>query len=204
MELIDLSHVFSVKMPVFPGDERATLVEIATIKKDGYTNYQLRAGMHVGTHIDAPLHFIPEGKKISDFSLDRFYGSAKVVDARGKKEIDSDILKNVELVKDDIILFFTGHDQFYGKHDYFIDHPVLTEALAHKLIDVGIKMVGVDMASPDKYPFPLHKLFLENDILILENLTNLELLCGEDFELFAFPIKFETDAAFVRTIAKVE
>jgi len=204
MKLIDLSHTFGLGMPVFPGDEKASLVEVATVKKDGYTNYQLKAGMHVGTHIDAPLHFISEGKKISDFSLEHFYGSAKVIDVRGKYDIDVDSLKNIEITRGDIVLFFTGHDQFYGKHEYFIDHPILTETLACALIERGIKMVGIDAPSPDKYPFPLHKLFLKHDILILENLTNLESLSNKNFELFAFPIKFETDAAFVRTIAKLE
>jgi len=203
MKFIDLSHTFTPLMPVFPGDSKMSLIVAATMKKDGYINHLLTSGMHVGTHIDAPLHFIPGGKRISDISLDRFYGEAKVIDVRGKSIIDVDVLEHIDLVKDDIVLFFTGYDRFYGKQDYFVNHPVLTDSLAQRLVDVGVKMVGVDMGSPDKYPFAIHNLLLRNDILILENLTNLEMVGDKPFELFAFPIKFETDAAFVRTIAKV-
>jgi kynurenine formamidase len=204
MNLVDLSHTFSVSMPTFPGDDKATIVEVATIKKDGYTNHNLKSGMHVGTHVDAPLHFISEGKCISDISIDRFYGDGVLIDVRGKPVIDIDCLENIKIEKDDHVLFFTGHDQYYGAHDYFLDHPVITEKLAQYLIDKKIKMVGVDMPSPDKYPFAVHKLLLKQDILIIENLTNLKALVNKEFELFAFPIKFETDAAFVRTIAKIK
>jgi len=204
VKFIDLSHKFSAMMPIFPGDEKISLAEVANIKKDGYTNHRLSSGMHVGTHIDAPLHFIPDGKCISDFSLDHFYGPAVLIDVINKDVIDIDVLDGIEISKGDIVLFYTGHDKYYGKPEYFVDHPVLTEKLAQKLIDIGIKMIGVDMPSPDKYPFSLHKIFLGQNILIIENLTNMELLVGKSFELFAFPIKFETDAAFVRTVAKAK
>jgi len=204
MKLIDLSHKFGIGMPVYPGDAKIKLEEVCSIKKDGYTNHQVTSGMHVGTHIDAPLHFIPDGKRISEIPLDSFYGPAKIIDVRGKKEIDVDVIENVKINKGDIVLFFTGYDQFYGKPAYFEEQPVLTEALAQKLVDTGIKMVGVDLPGPDKYPFSLHKLFLRNEILIIENLINLESLLNKDFELFAFPIKFETDAAYVRAVAKIK
>lgn len=202
MSLIDLSHTFTSSMPIYPGDDKVVLDEVATIKKDGYTNHNLKSGMHVGTHIDAPLHFIPDGKRISEISINQFYGQGKLIDVRGVAAVDVDNVENVLISPEDIVLFFTGHDQFYGKHDYFLDHSVLTLQLAQYLIDKKIKMIGVDMPSPDKYPFHVHKLLLQHDILILENLTNLNMLLNKAFELFAFPIKFETDAAFVRTIAK--
>jgi len=204
VKLIDLSHKFIPRIPVYPGDEPVKLSQIASIDKHGFTNYQVTSGMHVGTHIDAPFHFISGGKCISDISLDRFYGPGVLVDVRNEKIIDREVLEGISINKDNVVLFLTGQDRFYGKPEYFQDYPVLTDLLAQKLVDLGIKMIGVDTASPDRYPFSLHKLFLKDDILILENLTHLEQLVGEKFELFAFPIKFETDAAFVRAVAKME
>ena len=204
VKLIDLSRLFTPGMPVYPGEPKMTLELCSTIKRDGYTNHQLISGMHVGTHIDAPLHFVQDGKKISDISLDRFYGSAVLVDARNKKVIDIDAIQKSDIKKDDIVLILTGHDRFYGKAEYFTEQPIITEEFARKMIEIGIKMLGVDMASPDTYPFSVHRLLLPNEILILENLTNLDQLIDQDFQLFAFPIKFEADAAFVRTVAKIE
>lgn len=204
MKLVDLSHIFIPGMPVYPGDIKIKLEEICSIKKDGYTNHQLTSGMHTGTHIDAPLHFIPEGKKISEISIDRFYGPGKIIDVRGQDEIDVSVLKNVSIDSGDIVIFFTGHDALYGNGAYFENQPVLTAVLAQKLVDLGVKMVGIDAPGPDKYPFSLHTLLLRHEILILEDLTNLESLLNNEFELFAFPIKFDADAAFVRTVAKIK
>jgi kynurenine formamidase len=64
-----------------------------------------------------------------------------------------------------------------------------------------VKAIGIDWYSPDKEPYPIHRILLENRILILENLTNLSALQGKDFDLFAFPLKIQADSSPVRAVA---
>lgn len=68
-ELIDLTHLFNDSMPVYPGDPCAKLYEIASISMDGYTDHKIETGMHVGTHMDGPLHYIEGGMFISEVPL---------------------------------------------------------------------------------------------------------------------------------------
>ncbi|HHX11699.1 MAG TPA: cyclase family protein, partial [Clostridiales bacterium] len=109
------------------------------------------------------------------------------------------------LVKeDDIVLLYTDYSKFYGSEEYYRKHPIISEELAKFLIHKKIKMIGIDMPSPDRYPFEIHKRLFENDILIIENLTNLaELLDADDFEVFAFPLKIQAEASMVRAVALI-
>ncbi len=58
MELIDLTHSFTNKMPVYSGDRTPVLKQAGGIDKYGFVHFELQSGMHVGTHMDAPLHMI--------------------------------------------------------------------------------------------------------------------------------------------------
>ena len=72
------------------------------------------------------------------------------------------------------------------------------------MIELGVKIVGMDTPSPDRPPFAIHKLLFKNDILIIENLTNLEeLLAHPQFDVIALPAKFDIEAAPVRVVAQV-
>jgi kynurenine formamidase len=65
-------------------------------------------------------------------------------------------------------------------------------------------MVGMDMPSPDKYPFEIHKLLFDNGIYIIENLMNLDKLLGiKKFEVIALPLKIKADSSIARVVAKV-
>lgn len=203
-EFIDLSQTFVNDTQIFPGDIKPTLKQLKSIKLDGYTNYQITTSMHVGTHIDAPFHMIENGKKHFELSLDRFCGKAKLIDARNEKNISVNLLKNITLQKDDIVLVLTGHYKYWNKPNYFENYPLVTEDFAQELVESEIKILGLDTPSPDIPPFPIHKLLFKNNILIIENLTNLEqLLNYKNFEVYAFPPKFETDSSPVRVVAKI-
>ena len=109
----------------------------------------------------------------------------------------------IEILKEnDIVLLFTGWDSFYGKEEYYTNHPVISEELAELLIKKKIKMLGMDMPSPDNGEFEIHKILFENEIFILENLTNLnKLLYNEEIQIFAQPLKIQGEASLVRAIA---
>lgn len=200
--IIDLTHTVTDSMPVYPGDPKATLRQVAAIGKEGYADHWLSIGMHVGTHLDAPAHMIAGGKKVNELPLELFCGRGVAVDVRGKSTLNNEVCRGVRIRKGDIVLFCTGFSKKYRSPEYFTDYPVMTEALARELARRKIHMVGFDAPSPDRAPFAVHKIFLGTGILIIENLTNLEKLLGvPQFEVRAFPQKIAADAAPVRVVA---
>ncbi|MBI5227826.1 cyclase family protein [Candidatus Micrarchaeota archaeon] len=204
MKYIDLTHTFSANMPVYPGDP---LSELKRIDKDRIVDHQLTTGMHVGTHMDAPLHMIAGGKRLSEFDVGKFIGNGVLIDARNKEQVDVDSLDKIRIRDHDIVIIWTGFsEKFRTKpEEYYAKYPSISEELAKKFVELGVKIVGMDTPSPDRAPYKVHKILLEKEILIIENLTNVERLVGiKKFEIIALPAKFDTEAAPVRVIARVK
>lgn len=205
MKYIDLSHHIINNMPVYPGDSQVKLYQDKHLEEDGYTGYKLEIGMHAGTHIDTPMHLLKQETFINEISLDKFVGRGCLLDVRNEKIIKykaeyADIIK-----ENDIVILFTNYSKLYGSQEYYTNHPVISKELGSFLVEKKIKMIGIDMPSPDRYPFEIHKLFFENNILIIENLTNLnKLLEVDNFEIIAFPLKIEAEAALVRVVARID
>ena len=204
MNLIDLTHTIHPNMPVYPGDKQIKLEQVRNLTDDGYNNFNLASEMHVGTHLDGPLHRIPESKMISQLPLELFAGKGVLIDVRGKKQIEFRESFRKDIPANSIVLFYSGLDQSFNEAEYFSTYPDITEELARFLAEQNVKMVGLDWPSPDHHPYPIHEILLKNNILILENLTNLDQLLNEsDFEVFAFPLKIEADSSLVRVVARV-
>lgn len=204
MKYIDLTHTFKHGMLVYPGDSSPELVVAADNYEGGkIIHYQLKTSMHVGTHMDAPLHMLENGKRLSEYSVDHFFGKGHLIDARGKL-IDATLLEGKQISKGDIILIMTGFSNKFGTPEYYESYPEISETFASKMVELGVSIVGMDTPSPDRPPFAIHKVLLGNDVLIIENLTNLESLSGHaQFTVVALPTKFDTEAAPVRVVAQI-
>lgn len=197
-KFIDLTHEFTSQMPVFPGDPPAQL------SVHSQSDFFLKTGMHVGTHIDAPLHMIENGKRICDFPISHFIGGGQFIDARGAQSIDAPLLKRTRLGRGHILLIFTAWDAHFHSANYYENFPEITEAFARQAIARGVKMIGMDTPSPDRAPYSIHKLLLSRNILIIENVTNLKALARlKNFEVAALPLKIEAEASPARVIARV-
>lgn len=202
--IIDLTHKFTKSMPVHPYDEPTSISKIRNLADDKYNDWLISSGMHVGTHIDGPGHLTGSDKLLSDFPIDCFVGKGYLIDARNKS-IDKNLLKDLSLDPELIVLILTGFDKKFGTGEYFNNHPIISEDFAKELVKFKIKMIGIDFFSPDKYPFDVHKVLFGNNVLIIENLTNLERLVERgDFKVVALPLKTETDSALARVIALVD
>lgn len=190
-------------MPVYPGDAKPSVEQTAFLAEHGYNDFSVRTGMHVGTHIDAPFHMIENGKRIAAYDPERFVGTGVLLDAREKKVIGTDLLDGKTLEHGSIVLVVTGFDYFFRSERYFRDFPKMIEQCAQTLVAAGVKIVGMDTPSPDNAPFTVHKILLQNDVLIIENLTNLStLLSIPKFEVIALPAKYDMEAAPVRVLAR--
>lgn len=191
-------------MAVYPGDSAVSLTQSNYLNKDGYCNHQLSINMHAGTHIDGPMHLIKSDTYLSEISLNTFVGQGVALDVSGMSEIDYKESYEQFVPERCILLLHTGYSQYFGQDRYFSDHPALTAAFAQFLIRKQIKMVGVDMPSPDHFPFEIHKLLFEHQILIAENLTNVEqLLYIPSFEVIALPLLIRADSSIARIIARI-
>ena len=202
MKYIDLSHEIKNEMPVYPGDKEVNLIKEKYYIENGYNSISIATEMHAGTHIDAPLHMQENKSYISDYPIERFIGNVALLDVRGEKIIDVKDEYYINIKENDIVLLFTGWDNFYGKEEYYTEHPVVSRELAELLIKKKIKMLGMDMPSPDRDNYEIHNVLFENDIFLLENLTNLnKLLYNEEIQLFAQPLKVQSEASLVRAVA---
>jgi kynurenine formamidase len=205
MKIIDLSHTIVNRMQVFPGDEPPMLHKTHSLEFDGYTNYQLTIGMHAGTHVDGPLHMSANNRLICDVPVESFIGKACVIDiSKSKIFADCDLVK--EKASDySAVLFYTGHSAFFGTPQYLKDFPMVDDKVAQTLVDIGIKLFGIDTLTPDDRPYRFHKILFDNNILIAENLTNLEqLLPHKEITFIALPLKIQADSAPARVVAMVE
>lgn len=204
---IDLSRPIFNHMPTF---HRAfpTFIEIYRrhIPLRSPEDFSVSAGVivmgdHNGTHIDATIHFDPNGKGVDQIPLELTCGPAIVHDFSYKKEHDIVTPEDVETkfkesgfspgdVK--IVLFRTGADGHYGTPrfaNYFLEF--LPETIDW-LLDHGIKIMGVDALAIDSDPHKrAHIVVRRREYYHYENLTNLDKVLGRIFLFIGFPLKFQ-------------
>lgn len=201
---IDLSYTIENGLTTHPYDDELKLYQNRFLDKHKYNNSRLETGMHAGTHIDVVSHLMDSDVLISNYAADKFIGNGCLLDVRDQKIITmrEEYLDIVE--ENDIVLLYTGFDKQFGSSEYFTNHPIVEKELAQFFVSKRVKMVGIDLPSPDKYPFEIHKILLEKDILIIENMKNLgSLLSIDKFEIIALPLKIMAEASPVRVVAKV-
>jgi len=141
---------------------------------------------------------LENGKKLTDFSIEKFIGEAIVIDATNGIKPNLDNVK-----KGDIVFFYTMHTNKSSSPDFFKENPgALTKEIADKLVEKQISIFGVDSFSPDNEPDDtIHKILFKKDILIVENLVNLEKLKGKRFKCYILPLKIQdADGAPCRVI----
>ncbi|KAH9072756.1 putative cyclase [Lactarius deliciosus] len=193
--LIDLTQPVDWKVPVYPGDPPFSSQQSCSVDKDGYSVHAISCSSHVGTHIDAPSHFIADGATIDQFLPSAFILPALVLDVSHKKDRECISWDSVEPVADRIrpgtaVLFHTGWSRHWDDATRYFDHPWLAADVAERLVALGVRLIGTDTMSPDQSPmvgpstgdgapdFGVHMTILGAGGLIVENLTNLDSLLG--------------------------
>ncbi|MFB6172167.1 MAG: cyclase family protein [Haloarculaceae archaeon] len=214
----DLTQPFHPEIPhstALPSPELETLT---CVEDDGSNVQRYAAPTHVGTHVDAPRHFVPGGATIDELPLDRFAGPAVVLDLGrdGPGEIPlADIEAAAEAAggvrQGDVVCVRTGWGAKFTDHEAYQRYPWLAPEVADWLLDRGAKLLAVDTISPDQPrairpaewdAYPHHRTLLPAGVLIAEHLY-LEDVAGERVELFGFPMKLRGgDGAPVRFAAR--
>lgn len=210
MKLLDLSHMLTEAIPVFPGDPRPRFETRSTIADAGYYERRLAISSHAGTHMDAPAHMVAGAPTLDRLPLERFYGPAVALDCRpaGHRIETTFLAAHESLLCDvDFILLCTGWSDRWPGPAYLEDFPVLTPEAAAWLAGRGLKGVGVDTISVDAIDStecPVHRLLLERETVIIENLAGLTSVLGTRFMFSCFPLRLETaDGSPVRAVAQL-
>ena len=154
LAFVELSHPWGMYTPIFPGYEEIKLERITYHAKHGVMTHKITTIFHTSTHVNAPIHLIPEAAAVGDLDLDRFFGSGVVLSIpKGKWQLiePADLEKAApKVLADDIVLINTGwHKKYADSKEYFGYAPGLSPAAAQWLIDRKVKLVGIDTATVD-------------------------------------------------------
>ena len=212
---VDLSRVLTNDMPRVAMFPPPRFERIMAMPHDPVNVTEVQMVVHVGTHLDAPSHFIPGAPDIDEVPLDRLHGPGVVwaiPDLQPYDEIGPEHFAAARpaLHPDDMVLLDTGWAGHFGTATYD-RHPNLTEDAAQWLVDQQVKAIGFDFPTPDLcyerrgpgFNWPVHQVLLSNGVLIGEHLAGTDRLAGQRVEVFFLPLRIKgSDGGPARVIAR--
>lgn len=192
MRIHDVSVPIRPGMATFPTDPAVRVEPFLSIAKgDGCNVSHLSLGSHTGTHLDAPVHFVPGGATVDQLPTDLLIGAARVFELGVRDKIDRADLTGLDLRGRERILFKTRNSGLWPSGRFEEDFVYLTGAAAEHLVDSGVRLVGVDYLSVEGYRVeggPAHKALLRAGVVIVEGL-DLGAIRPGDYELVCLPMK---------------
>lgn len=173
MPLIDATLPLHQAMAAYDGDPLFESTVHSSIADGGQYNLsRLSMGSHTGTHVDAPSHYLSEGKTVDNLDLDALIGFAMVADVRGRKTIDEALLESAGIEGYQRIIFKTdgGPRLENGDAEQYCS---LATGAAELLVRWGVKLVGIDQLSVETHQgggSPVHHILLQAGVVIAEAL----------------------------------
>ena len=212
MQFVDLSHTIEASMPCYPGTPGPIFHSLASIEGEGFAEQLMTISSHTGTHVDLPSHILPAGSSLDAFTVERFAGKGGAIDLRsltgGVITVEALLPFRDLIQKSEFLLLCSGWGQYWGSADYFAGYPLLTSDAALWLTGFHLKGVGVDMISvdaPESVDFPVHKILLQQEVFIIENLVCPPALLHSPFIFCGFPLNIVgAEASPVRAVALIE
>jgi kynurenine formamidase len=211
LNIIDLSQELDENTHVFPGSPNLKVLQWSNYAIHGYYSETIFTSTHIGTHMDAPSHFNPDGISVEKIPLEKIVVLDKAKVLRIKKDDDAKIepndLKEFDIVQNDTLLIYTGWSLNRQKDKYFKNNPGLSKRGAEYLADLKINLIGIDSPSIDPAfdkEFNAHRVFSIKNIPIIENLINLDKINQDSFTFIALPLKLKySSGSPVRAIALI-
>ncbi len=211
MKIYDVSVPISSQTPVYAGDPKVEITTAHAIADGAPANVSnLCFGAHTATHVDASNHFIEGSRKVDKLPLDVLIGRVRVVEIdKNAAAVDAAQLENVDLKGVERVLFKTRNSEFWNDlgQGFQTDFTYIAPDAAQKLVDLGVKLVGIDYLSVEKFgseDFQTHITLLKNQVIIIEGL-DLREVSGGDYELICLPLKIAEgtgDGAPARTVLR--
>ncbi|MEE8332537.1 MAG: cyclase family protein [Alphaproteobacteria bacterium] len=206
-QYFDISLPYTAGLTKWLTAKRPVIVKTKDMSKgDRNNNSRIEAGVHHGTHIDAPLHFIADGKSIESLPPEILIGTTTVVDLTHVDSITASVLEDVSLPPGcERVIFKTRNSDLWDdlEHEFRLDYVSVTPDGAQNLVDQGVKLVGVDYLSVEAYDLEgngTHRTLLGAGVVIVEGLDLRGIEPG-DYEMACLPIKIAgSDGAPARAI----
>jgi len=207
MTIYDISLTISPTLPTWPGDPGLVLKRIESMDEGADANVtHISAAVHLGTHVDAPRHFVNDGRTVESLPLDVLTGPCYVMQLPdGVEAITAEVLERMELTFDfKRILFGTSNSHWWakGETEFQSDFVAITEDGAQWLVKRGVQLVGVDYLSVAPYAdaVPTHVALLKAGVVVVEGL-NLSQISRGFYDLYCLPLKIaNSDGAPARAI----
>jgi arylformamidase len=204
---IDISVPLRNGMVTWPGDakfERTSTLQMA--QGDPCNLSQISTTAHIGTHMDAPRHFLADGAGIETMPIAATMGRARVIEIADPEVIRTSEVEPHHLAKGERILFKTKNSRDCWKTDQFQEKYVYIEPEAARyLAQRGIQTVGVDYLSVGGFKSggpETHRILLGAGVWIIEGL-DLEHVEPGEYELFCLPLRIiGSDGAPARAVLR--
>lgn len=196
MKIIDISMKLHEGMVTWPGDPEVRIDWVAKIGEKSDANISaLSFGLHTGTHIDVPLHFVEGGWNMNDLDLNVLIGKVEVVAIPDDVTIITrDVLESINIGYYERVIFKTSNSRFLGEgiNQFQEDFVALGGCGADYLIEKGCQLVGIDYLSIAPYNNlkTTHVTLLEAGVVILEGLDLSNAEAGI-YELICLPLRMD-------------
>lgn len=207
MKIHDISLVITPDLPVWPGDQTVELERVSKMEEGEHNNVsRLALSVHAGTHVDAPFHFIANGKTIESLSLNTLVGPVQVIELPASVQlISSADLKEAVIDKGvERVLLKTRNSEYWKQAGlpFQKEFTAVSPDGAAYLLERGIKLVGIDYFSiaPFGDSIPTHRALLGAEVIILEGI-DLSAISAGRYQLYCLPLKLGgSDGAPARAI----
>jgi arylformamidase len=178
MEIIDVSVPVRPGMVTYPGDPEVRLERVSSIAEGAVANLsRLDLGVHSGTHVDAPLHFLDGAAGVEALPLDVLVGPCVVVDGLDVSAVPAGTER---------VLFKTENGRLWERDEFAEDFVSLDGAAARALVAAGVRLVGIDYLSIGDEE--AHHVLLEAGVVAVEGLDLRAAEPGE-YRLVCAPLK---------------
>lgn len=189
---IDLTFTLTEQTVQWPDDPPYRIRRVLNIKKSGDCNLsEIQTGVHAGTHMDAPLHFIEGGMDIASVPLSVLCGPAVLVEVHEPRDVIAADLEQADIRPSDRVLLKTANQQLWNKSTFDDNFYAISAEAAHWLIQRQVPLVGIDYLSADGYrqnQHPAHFVLMGKGVVLVETL-NLAAVGAGRYELIALPLK---------------
>jgi arylformamidase len=180
----------------WPSDPAIEIDNYSQIKKGAAANNsKITCGVHTGTHIDAPKHFVDDGIGIDKLDLNKLIGHCRVIKVPSSiSPISKEFIELLNIKKGDRLLFKTKNSEWInsGDKNFHTDYIYVNPEASKYMVEKGVVLVGVDYLSVEGYHIghDTHKTLLGAGVVVIEGLNLFNVEPGE-YNLTALPVKIK-------------
>ena len=199
MPIYDVTVPLLNELPTWPGEPAVKITDFSSLANGDSANVTaLNFSAHTATHVDAPAHFIEGAAKVESLDLNVLIGEAEVIEVpEDYRAIDNEFVLAHCSPGAKRILFKTRNSAFWSepKLEFRQDFTYLDLEAAKTLAQRGVKLVGIDYLSIEKFHSEKHEThlaLLSHGVVIVEGLNLSDVPAGR-YELICLPLRLRSN-----------